>query len=299
MVSFRYLLVTIVSIFVALGLGVAAGTAVINQRVVHTLENNERDLRRTNDELGRELRASGDFLDALVPRILQGRLAHREVVLIRDANADGGAVGAARDFLADAGASIVGELTVTSRIASDDPAGSGLTTLTGVSGGPEVVAAAAARLLADRLEAGPPSTAPGAPDDLLKGLLDGGFLLPQGALDLSRIGGTKQSVVVVAGGKTDPAVPFSQFVLPLIEQLLQDGVPVAAGQPAQADRGFVGLLHEDPVIASEPGMVTVDNLAPDTPFGGVALVLALKDLLITGHGGAYGDDEPALVPQLP
>jgi copper transport outer membrane protein MctB len=302
-ISFRYLIVTIVAIFLALGLGVLAGTTVLNHGIVATYKRQTHSLESQRAQLQSQLNTLNAFLSLAVPRMVEGRLAHHDIVLVTDDNADGSAVAEARQFLSNAGATVVAELAVTSRLGSDDPRGSGLTKLLGVSGTPAFVAEAAARKLADRLEAGPPAARP-APDlprasDLLKGLLDEGFLLPHGAPDLTQVGGTDQSVVVVAGGKGEPAVPFSTFALPFVEQLVRDGVPIVAGQPPRARRGFIGLLRKDPQVSGGQGMVTVDDLGGDAPFGGVALVLGLKDLLATGQGGDYGLDAPSLIPGVP
>jgi Copper transport outer membrane protein, MctB len=105
---------------------------------------------------------------------------------------------------------------------------------------------------------------------------------------LPQIGGPDQSVVVVAGGNSEPPVPVEAFLLPMLTQLEQHiGLPVAAAEStATTTFPFVPLLRGDGQLASDP-MVTVDDVDPDHG-GGVALVLALRDLLLTGQGGNYG-----------
>ena len=114
------------------------------------------------------------------------------------------------------------------------------------------------------------------------------------------MGGPGQIVVVVAGGAADPAVPFDAFMVPFVKQLLIDGMPVAAAEPMDAVRPFVGLLRDDPSIPDASRLVTVDDLSTDQQFGGVALVLGLKELLRFGQGGDYGvKGAPTIIPKLP
>jgi hypothetical protein len=301
-ISFRYLVVTIVAIFLALGLGVLAGTTALDQTLVHNLRDRTSIAERKSNQSQRQLDDIGAFLDQLVPRVIGERLARRDVVLLVDDGADDGAVTTARTYLGDAGATIVAQLTVTNRMDPRNAANDGLARLLEVSGvTPSTdLDAIAARRLADRLDSGPaPPNTSGPVADLLRGLLDGGFLLPQGAPNLAEVGGAGQAVVVVAGGQGDPAAPFESFLVPFVEQLLFDDVPVAAGQPRRHNQSFVRILRGDPEVGAYPGLVTVDNLATDQPFGGVALVLGLKDRLETGLGGEYGEHAPNLIPELP
>jgi hypothetical protein len=107
-------------------------------------------------------------------------------------------------------------------------------------------------------------------------------------------------VVVVAGGTTDPAVPFTKFMVPFVEQLVADHVLAVAAEPTDAVSPFVGLLRGDPAIPDGSGLVTVDDLSADDSFGGVALVLGLKELLRFDLGGNYGvKGASSIIPKLP
>ncbi len=302
MISFRYHLVSIVAVFLALGLGILAGTTVINQKVVKNLKSRtnaaEHDVATLRGQLS-DIRGQVGELQGFIkdarPFLIDGKLTGQQIVLLTQDGSDPAAVGEARSALVDAGAKVT-TLDLTSRMALSDPTSQkDLATLLNLPAGtpPETLQATAARSLGDRLAAGPPATdlpQPNAPHDLLEGLLSKGFLKATSLTpaQLPQIGGPNQSVVVVAGGNSAPAVPIESFLLPMIAQIEQHaGVPVAAGEStATTTFPFVSLLRADGQLASDP-MVTVDDVDPDHG-GGVALVLALRDLVLTGLGGNYG-----------
>jgi len=295
-ISFRYLVVTIVSIFLALGLGILAGTTIIDQSLVKTLRNNTKAAENAAKRAIAQRNASSTLITLLVPQVVGGKLAHRKVVLVADANADSGALGEVRSMLTQAKANVVAELHTTSSLAPGSTARASLEELLATDG----VAASgdssqtAARALADRLATGAPPIDPktGKPaHDVLADLLSGGFLdfphqSPPNPVD---VGGPNQMVVVVAGGQGDPAVPFDSFMVPFAEQLVGQGIPMGVAEPKASTRSLVGLLRSDDLVDGSNSLVTVDDLSADNPVGGVALVLGLRDLLRAHpQGGDYG-----------
>lgn len=121
MISFRYHIVSLVAVFLALGLGILVGTTVINtatvgvlRRQVRALDGNLDEARRDITELRAERDQSRQLLDDLSPRALAGRLAQRPVVLVYD-----GPTGRWRDVVRDglqaAGAQIAGTIALTDR----------------------------------------------------------------------------------------------------------------------------------------------------------------------------------------
>ena len=294
MISFRQLVVTIVSIFLALGLGILAGTTIIDQSLVKTLRDNTHAAERARDRYHAQSNASSALINLLVPQVVGGRLAHRRIVLVTDANTDGGAIGEVKSFLAQAKADVVAELHTTSSLAPGSTARTSLEqllTADGVSSSGDPTQGAA-RALADRLSAGTPGVDPrtGKPaDDILVDLLSGGFLDFPSPPNPQDVGGPGQMVVIVAGGKGDPAVPFDSFMLPFAEQLVGRGVRIGAAEPRVTSRSLVGLLRQDASVEGSDTVVTVDDLSTDDPVGGIALVLGLRDLLRTHpQGGDYG-----------
>jgi hypothetical protein len=135
MINFRFHLVSLVAIFLALGLGVAMGASFIDRATVETLrgrldqlESNYRDRGSEIDGLRSQLtavdRANEEMLDD-GSAVLAGRLEGRAVVLIEPEGISGPASDAAWQALASAGAERVGTLTVEGRIALEDEASLG------------------------------------------------------------------------------------------------------------------------------------------------------------------------------
>ncbi len=302
MISFRYHLVTIVAVFLALGLGLLAGTTVLNPRVVTTLENRTESLLRTVGDLrGRvddlqatvsQLQEAGDIL----PYLDSGGLLGTRVVIVTHDGVDDATLSEARRALDTAGADVVAVLSVTDSIgASDLATQQSLAGILGfqVSDPPPDLQDRAAILLGERLADGPPrAVGQEEPVDVLEELLSAGFLaVPAGSPGISDatvpgIGGRDQVLVVLGGGDGEPAVDPETFLVPLVNELVRRNVAVAAGEGASTSDPFVETLRTDGAAREGDRMVTVDDL--DLSLGGAALVLGLEQLLSTGHGGNYG-----------
>ena len=291
MISFRFHLVSLVAVFLALGLGVLAGTTVLNKGIVTVLEAQTNELRETSADLRQrvtrlegEARMSSAFERQAMEHLVSGRLPGTDVILITQEGTDGAGIQGARRALEEAGAELRAVLSVHRRITlergSDRQA---LALAIGTSGDdPGALKAQAAEALAIRLAFG--STG----DDVLASLLDAGFLVNRGpGLDgeaLRQLGGNGEVFVVVAGGPegADPAP--SDFLVPLVQRLVLQGEAVAAAESLDSQYEFVGLLRGDGSVSEQ--MVTQDNV--DRIPGEVGLVLGLRDLLTSGQGGHYG-----------
>lgn len=290
------------AVFLALAVGLLIGTAALDQTLVDQLEartaqSEERlqeALARLEDTSGR-LEGAEAFAEAVLPQLATGRLAGERVLLLAVDGADGTAVGEARQALEIAGAETVTQLWVTPRMAAEtDEDRAELASILGEldSTSPSALAEQAALDLAGRIVEGAGRTEP----DLLSELLGGGFVEsrspPIGEADLGRIGGRAQVVVVVGGPVEGAAVPPDVFLVPMALQLVTDGALVAAGDASGDGAAFVATLRERAPTLGEVQFVTVDDL--DSAFGGVALVLALEDLVGAGRGGHYGTADGAI-----
>lgn len=307
MISFRYHVVSVVAVFLALGLGVIAGTTVLDQGLVSRLESGTTEAKQRASqaqqdarELRKQLEPFQGFASAALPYLIEDRLLGREVVVITQDDADPAARDDALTSLQAAGATVV-VLSVTSKVTATDPATeTALAEAIHVSppaSSPEL-ARMAASALANRLALGvpaPPSDRPQG-DDILGNLLSGGFLAPVSSIspgDLPSIGGPGQAVVVVSGTSGRPIVPMGQFMEPLIGGLAShDGAKVAVAEARDVRRySVVRLLRRNALVVRDP-VVTVDDLG-DGAFGGAALVLGLDQLLRDGNGGDYGVEDGA------
>ena len=307
MISFRYHIITIVAIFLAVGLGLLVGNTVVQPSLVRDLERRTNDLRDSladrwaevgdlRDRVG-QLERAGDVLRQLD----SGGLTGVSVVVVTHQGVEAGLLAETRAALDEAQADTVAVLTITDRMAVvDDATRQRLATILGEPSDTDaaVLQRRAAEILAERLAVGPPHRdVPPVPDDVLDKLLTDpdGFLTSPGITldDLQRIGGRDQVVIVVSGGQGEPTVPAKDFMIPLVEGLVAHGARIAAGESASSDYAFVGDLRTDPAV-SDRVIVTVDDL--DLPIGGAALVLGLERLLASAEGGDYGIKEGATSP---
>ncbi len=292
MISFRYHVVTIVAVFLALAIGLLAGSAFVQPELVDQLRAQTDRLRSQVRVLETELTdaraevtAFQSFMDLALPYLASNRLLGESVVLVTQDGVDDVVLEEARRSLADAGAEVVAVLTARASLGSDDPEEQDR--LAQIVDRPNAAAeelpSITAAALAGRLANG---TAGPADGDLLDRLLSAGFLdTDDPATALEGIGLPGQAVVVLGGGVSDvpPLLPAA-FGAPLVTELIRAGVPVAVGESTLTPPE-VSLVDE--VRAGEDGgTVTVDDL--DLTMGGAALVLGLDELITTGQGGAYG-----------
>jgi len=298
-ISFRQHVVTIVAVFLALALGMLAGSAFIQPRLVDQLRSQVREQRRTMDDLRSQVTELGDryadeqsFNDAALDHLTRGRLPERDVVVIAQSGTEDAVVSRARQALEAAGATVVVLSARDTLSPQDEEAQATLSELLASPDvDPEDLPGRAAEALADRLVSGGPAD-PEDPD-LLRELLTQGYLAPVDAglsdATVASIGGPGEVVVVLSGGQTeDPVMAPEDFAVPLVRRLAELGIPVAAGEAVDTLLPFVTVLRASGI----DGIVTVDDL--DQSRGGAALVLGLEQLVTTGEGGDYGVKDGAV-----
>lgn len=300
MISFRFHLVSLVAVFLALGLGVLTGTTVLNRGIVSQLENTTDRLAEQSSQLRGEvarLEAQvaewSDFGGAIRDFIVAGRLADAEIVLVTQEGTDPVAVDAARAALELAGARVRLDLIVGLRMALSDTGD--LETMARLlemrdEDDPTALRARAAEMIADQVAFGSTS------GDVIDLLAAEGFVTAERPDEEEPRPRDPDPVILVVGGGTDetPLLPEA-FLVPLVERLVLDGQSVGAAEASTVEAPFVPLLRDGPV---SDRIVTQDNV--DQIPGEVSLVLALEDLMELGEPGHYGIKSGAgqLVPPL-
>ncbi len=291
MISFRYHVVTIVAVFLALAIGLLGGAAFVQPALQEELQNQTDRLRndledRTQQigDLRDQIAALNRFADSVMPYLTSGTLTGTPVVLVTQTEVEDEVLAQAQTSLAQAGARIVTTVSATDELVSDDSATQEqLALMLGAPTAPaEDLPGLAAQALAERL-----SSPQVIGDDILDELLSAGFLAPVGAgpsaATLDEIGADGQVVVVLSGGRGEqPVLAPEAFAVPLVDRLAGLDEPVAAGESLLSDYPYVSLVRSN----GTDGTVTVDDL--DQTIGGAALVLGLRELLASGSGGAYG-----------
>ena len=303
MISFRYHLVSIAAVFLALAVGVVLGSAGVSDRLLSAVSNQADDLagqvqtlRAERDALAAGQRASDEFARRIGPAAVRGLLRGSTVTLVTS-----GAEPADRDavlaLLQQAEAAVGGEVALTPAVG--DPArGDQLRALT-----------------AELLPTGAQLPAATDTGSLVGGLLGGIVLAPAGQQGVQPIA-AQQADAVLAGLAAAGFVAPGQrpqpgnVVLVLTGGSLQgvdagDAAAVTARLAAQLDRAGAGAVLAGRtgsadatgpvgVARAEPGIVerisTVDDV--QTGAGQVSAVLALREQL-DGRAGSYGTSATA------
>ncbi|MFQ1002292.1 copper transporter [Modestobacter sp. SSW1-42] len=306
MIDFRYHLVSLIAVFLAVALGIVIGTTQLNgpvltnlQGQVSALQTDKRALEDQNRELQAELDDVGSFDEAVGPALVEGTLAERSVVLVvgsDDVAPD--VLEGLTALLGSAGATVTGTIRLTPGYG--DPANdaaveayvtgparpAGLAPAAGTD--PAVLTAA---LLAEVLMV-PPADAgtagpvpPAATSSVLAGLEELGVL----SRDTSSVSPADYAVLLTAGVLTDEtALPRTTALTELVTALDRRGSgAVAAGdQTATEDGGLIAALRADSSVTAV--VSTVDNVG--VPAGRISTVLALA-AESRGTTGAYGTGE--------
>ena len=131
MINFRYHVVSLIAVFLALGIGVIMGSAVIDRAIVDRLEDQQRGLElqiaeveETNDALREENRALQEAADRLTEegsqRLLVGALTEVPVLVIATRGVSTASFDALLSMVSTTGADRQGTIWLTDRFVLDD-----------------------------------------------------------------------------------------------------------------------------------------------------------------------------------
>ncbi|WP_327091771.1 copper transporter [Nonomuraea sp. NBC_01738] len=131
MIDFRYHLVSIVAIFLALAVGIVMGTTLLQEPAVELAKKTSADLTKANNELRADLDALGGreagndaFVTAMTPQLVTGSLTGVRLVLVESPGATSSLREQAQQVVTQAGATVAGRITLTEKYVS--PASAGL-----------------------------------------------------------------------------------------------------------------------------------------------------------------------------
>lgn len=299
MINFRYHLVSLTAVFLALAAGITIGAGVVDRATVDQIERRLEDVDRRrqetnadNDRLRIELGRWTQFGEQTAGRTIEGRLNGATILLVGTVGVDGQIMESARDAMAAAGAAFDGTLWFTGKwtLAAEQDARR-LAGLLDVAPNtrPEDLRAAA-------LAAVTSAWAAGDSGPLVTSLLDAGFIeydAPRTpTVPLAELPRPETLFVVVSGDGAE--VPTAQLAEPFVDLLAAARLPVLAAQPVRPSAAnvaggpepppeFVVSLRRNAEIAGR--ISTIDNI--DDVRGRVAAVLALGELR-NGRTGHYG-----------
>ncbi|GAA1906882.1 copper transporter [Lapillicoccus jejuensis] len=306
MIDFRYHLVSIVSIFVALAVGIVLGAGPLQGSIGTQLSDQVSQLRQEKDQLrtelddaGRSVTQGNDYAAAVAPTALAGRLKDVTVVLVVTSDTAGQFSEVTRTALEQAGATVTTVVTLSDAFRSPDSAAARLTAgaqasaLLGTTSGDDGDAVVA-QVLARTLVRGKDG-APAAPSGSVAALQ---VLTKAGLIDLSDDAPARAQYAVLLGGPLsgtkDSVAAQVATMSTLLTRLDADaeGALVATGSPSTAVGQDVttSLVTSVRADKQEAATVTTVDHADSVTGAGLLVLAAAADLKgTTGHYGISSD----------
>ena len=314
MIDFRYLVVTIISIFLALTVGIMLGAGFVGDPLARDLENRIKTVqsevneqREQIDLLRAQNRSLTEWAEAAEPWAIDGRLNGSDVVLFTVDGADGGVIEGTVNALQEAGADIATQINLNPKFALESqPEADQLATIVdSVEQEPSDVRMDAADALGSGAASlaldgeGPTESGEGsaqvAYSELLRLLEEEDFISVVRSSEEGDVVPSASSFVVAGGNATTPPFEVPAFVRRLGSELTAGETDVVVTESSSSRWNMVTAVREDDEINET--VSTVDT--GESALGHVALVLVLgeSDDNPPGH---YGTDEGArLLPEPP
>lgn len=304
MINFRYHVVSLTAVFLALAIGLVVGTASLNGPVADSLKGQitalNKDLGNKRDQINQyreEINRSQDFAAQIAPTVLNGRLAGRKLAVLALPGTDPYADKVIQ-MLTIAGATITAKVTVQDKFF--DPAVElELLDLASQSSQPSIpigdvplnsngVETASAQLaLALRLRAGAATAQPTATTQPTAGDVTAVLTAysKQGYIEVDdkAVGGAEGVVMITGAPAIDKdAAKKAQSLVTMATQF-KDRPLVVAGDGV-GDGNLISAVRADPTLVKE--ISTVDNAS--TVDGQVATAMATAERVVDNKVGQYG-----------
>ncbi|MFC4532822.1 copper transporter [Sphaerisporangium dianthi] len=309
MIDFRYHLVSIVAIFLALAIGIVLGSTVLNAPLVASTEAITAQLRARNNELQAQVtgvqaqEGAGDsFIADRLPQLVQGALTGERVLIVEAPGADSKLRDPIEHVVTAAGAVVTGRVTLSEKYLNAEQAG--VLDELATTSKPAAVEYSlnatpydkAAAVLANALMTSDKTQA-GKEEPAAAGVLDSfqsdGLLTVEG--DPAKRATLALVMAPAVPSEGDGAEAQNTAIVSLVTGLDErgEGAVVVGAVPASTAAGVVATLRADSDAAAK--VSTVDN--PDMAFGQAVVVYALREQA-AGEAGHYGlgSDATALEP---
>ena len=297
MITFRYHIVSLVAVFLALALGIVVGTTALNGPVTSDLRHQVNDLKTTRSQLADQVKSlqgevdsATSFASAFGPQIVANSLKSQSVLVVVMPGVPSTVEDGVTSELTAAGATISGKLAFAQSF-TDPSEQSSITTMAtdptirpyGLTNLPVTNDAGllGGTLLAYVL------TGKGQPTDI-RSVLTAFSTLHLITSDPGGISSSKNVLVLTAGAPSGSTYA-SQTEFDLVSALGVDGgkVVVAGDAASAGTSGVIGLLRAS---TSKNTVSSVDNA--DSAVGQVSATLAMAHA-VNGQVGQYGSQKGA------
>ena len=297
MINFRYHVVSLTAVFLALAIGLVVGTAALNGPVADSLKNQISALSKDNnnkrDQINQyreELNKNQDFATQIAPAYLNNQLAGRKILVVALPNTSEYADGVI-SMLKVAGATVTAKITVQDKFFYPNNTFE-LLDLAGQSSQPTIqmeglplnsdgVETASAQLALGLLQRA--GAAQASADDvaaLLTAYTKQGYL----AVGDNAVGGAEGTVIVSGEPPTDKdAAKKNQSAVTMATQFGKNKPLVVSGVEV-GDGNLISGVRGDPKLVKE--ISTVDNAS--TAQGQVATAMVVAERMVQSKVGQYG-----------
>ncbi|MEA2452698.1 MAG: hypothetical protein QOG04_1408 [Actinomycetota bacterium] len=300
MVDFRYHLISLIAVILALALGILAGSGFLGGPILDQLKgevtgfkDRTRELNTLIDEQDASLNQAEDFAQGAEPLLIHGQLAGAEIVLFQFEGAEGRLVDGIKNELSEAGAQVISEITLTSKLAlGSAPAQDELSLITGsLTGDPDqlledlavTLGERAAAAAADSGQTEAPTTTASQRFDALVGQLETSEFVGVDATQTDRVVPPGAEFIVIGGSPDRPPFAMDQFMPALMTALGERGAPSIVVEETASTWGLVRAVRTN--IEARSRASTVDN--GETTIGRIAVILGL-DQAGEGNIGHFG-----------
>lgn len=273
MISFRFHIVSLAAIFMALALGIVMGTAFLNDKTVSGLEGRIEKVRNDASQSRDALRVWSAFGDDAEASLISGRLDGVRVLTIVPEGLSGSVTDKIRSLLATAGAIDAGTITLDNAWADNPPRTDDIASTLNIVGPSSIdsVTTAAAERLATEFADGSGPTLPALVAASLARLDPGD--------PANTPGGASRYLVIDNGAPSGLLEPLARA---LATKMPKSVLVADAGPDDAISDSLVGVMRDKPESAL---FSTVDHIR--TVPGQIAAILALRDF-DRGATGDYG-----------
>jgi len=308
-IDFRYHLVSIVAVFLALAIGIVLGSTALQgdtidglKAINNSLQNQLNAATAERDSYAQQASAGDQFVQTAEPTLLKDMLTGDQIVLVTEPGAASAVISGIQQAAKDAGATITGtvalqpkfnDLSGTTR-ASLDALNAGLASADGVKLSPATDTQTAYQQQAAQLIAGAILHKTAAQSTLtsteaqtlLKEYENGGYLTVGGG---NPTAGATLAVIVTPQATTadGPSDPADEVLLALAAQFAGASAATVVAGPvitSPASSSAISVLRSDGTVS---GLVsTVDNA--NYNIGQISVIWALANLLQGGKPNNYG-----------
>lgn len=302
MIDFRYHLISLIAVFLALGLGILMGSVVLDDRLVERLQDrvsetikSNGDLRARINDLDGRLTAFEEFATEAEEALVENTLLGETVVFIEVEGSDGSIVEDVRDSIEGAGGEFATSIVLTERFALRDQVerdqlalilGSSSSTARDLRN--EVATALGQRMAAAASRDEERGAAVNTRlEELVNDLREADFLGVDSDEDSALVpAGT--IFLFLAGSEGEPEFDPRTLCLDLANALADGGASALVAGSTRGTWGVVESVRDDGKAQNQ--VSTVDNA--DTVPGRIAVVLGL-DESSRGLVGHYGQEDGA------